>query len=188
MAMTTEPAGLPAQVRPRRCFGVARWTVRILISISAVLLALQPVSIGEYLSGRYNMLGMHGAVADYAVGVVFLLVIAAIPYAILGGRVWVPLVAVALLLAVGMQLAVGWGGNLAIHVQLGVAIVGGAIVLAVLSRTPSFGRARARRSDRIGDPAAGSPETFGSPETGQGPETFNSPETFQTPETGRVER
>ena len=148
MATTTEPVEQPAQVRPRRGFGVARWILRVLILITAVLLALQPVSIGEYLSGRYNMLGMHSAVATGAMAAAFFLVLAAIGYTLLGGRVWVMVASIALLFAVVLQLGMGYSRTLAVHIPLGVAIVGGAIVLAVFCCTPAFSRFRTPRAER----------------------------------------
>src|SRR5690242_18313127 len=62
-------AGSPVArgARPSGAFVAARWLLRILITVTAVLIALQPVSIGQYLQGRYTMLAMHANVATGAI-------------------------------------------------------------------------------------------------------------------------
>jgi hypothetical protein len=130
-------------VRPRTGFRVARWTLRIMLTLEAVLVGLQPISIGQYLDGRYALLDMHAAVAAGAEQVALLLIGVVIWYVLAGGRLWV-LVGILLGIAVEAQAAMGYIRDLAVHIPLGVAVVGGTIGFAIWAWTPSSARFRPR--------------------------------------------
>lgn len=125
-----------------------RWTMRVLLVLSAALAVMQPTSIGQYLDGRYAMLGMHSTCGTALMGTTFLLGLAAIVYALVGGRVWVLAASVVLFFAVTVQLGLGYSKSLAVHIPLGVAIVAGTVALAIWSWTPAARRFRPRRADR----------------------------------------
>jgi hypothetical protein len=119
--------------------------LRILLSLIALVAALQPVSIGQYLDGRYALLEMHSGVATGAEMLALLLIPAVIWYLLVGGRSWV-LFTLLLSVAIEVQALMGYVRVLAVHIPLGVAVVGGAIGLAIWSWTPSSGRYRPRRA------------------------------------------
>lgn len=138
-------------------FVVARWMLRIVVTATAGLVMLQPVSIGQYLQGRYAMLAMHAGVADAAAAVGFFAIFVSAFYTVVGGRVWVMIVTLALGFAIDVQLAMGYAHQLGIHVPLGVAIVAGAIALAAWSWTPAS--ARSRHRPRVASRRSAQPET-----------------------------
>lgn len=130
---------------PRAGFAASRWFLRILLSLVAVVAGLQPISIGQYLDGRYALLEMHsvGAVVLEQLGLLLIPIV--IWYVLAGGRSWV-LLALLLAVAIEVQAVMGYTRVLAVHIPLGVAVVGGAIGLAIWSWTPSSGRYRPRRT------------------------------------------
>ena len=102
--------------------------------------------MGLYLSGRYPMVGLHGALGSTLAAIALLVAALSVLYALAGGRLWVVPVCVALFLACGFQIGMGYARNLALHVPLGVAIVAGSLLLTVWSWTRAA--ARVRRAER----------------------------------------
>lgn len=122
------------------------WILRLFLVLNAVIAVAQPIMAGSYLAGNFDIIGAHGLNGTMLLGMTFLAGLVALPYAVLRGPVW-PVPALALLwLAEGMQLGMGYSRNLAVHIPLGVAIVGIAVALAVWSLTPAARRRRARRT------------------------------------------
>lgn len=120
--------------------------LRIVLSLHAVAALAQPVLIGQYLDGDFDFLDWHAVNAN----VVVLLAMAQMAIAILywrpaGGRGWPALVSVAVFLAEGMQIGVGFSRDLGIHIPLGVAVVAGVVGMTVWAFLPVAGRARPRR-------------------------------------------
>jgi hypothetical protein len=135
----------PDDLRPRAGFTVSRWILRLLLSLTAVGAIAQPITIGQYLDGRYALLQMHSAGASGLEFCGLLLIPIAIWYVVAGGRVWV-LITILLAMAIEVQAVLGYVRDLGLHIPLGVAVVGGALAMAIWSWTPSAARHRPRRS------------------------------------------
>lgn len=153
MAITQQPD----VVRPRSGFTASRWFLRILLSLVALVAGLQPITIGQYLDGRYALLQAHSIGAAVVEQLGLLLIPIVIWYVLAGGRPWV-LLTILLAVAIEVQAVMGYSRVLAVHIPLGVAVVGGAIGLAIWSWTPSSGRYRTRRTGRRGRSTVGQSE------------------------------
>ena len=116
--------------RRRAGFGLLLILLRALATVHALLVLSQPISIGQYLSGLYDWLGVHAFGASMVIVSAMLLSVVTIGYAIAGGRPWLAAVGPALFLAEGLQTGMGYQRNLALHVPLGVAIVVATLVFA----------------------------------------------------------
>lgn len=125
-------------------FGVLLGGWRLVLLLLTAVLASQPITMGLYLSGRYPMIDLHRTLGSGVAAVALLSAALAVAYAVTGGRVWVVPVSVALFLAVGFQIGAGYERNLAVHLPLGVAVVGGAVALAGWSWTRAAARCRVR--------------------------------------------
>ena len=145
MTSTTLAPAPPVPRARRRLFAplLALWRVALLLLTVAV--ASQPVSMGLYLAGRYPMIGLHGTLGSGLAAIALLVAALSVLYALAGGRVWVVPVCVALFLACGFQIGMGYARNLALHVPLGVGIVAGTVLLTAWSWTRSASRIRAPR-------------------------------------------
>lgn len=119
-----------------RAVGGAQWAwpFRVSMTVAAVMLALQPVYVGEFLSGSYSALQSHNDNADYAAIAVG---VAAVCAVLLrwpgGGPRWPLLASVVLFGLTAVQIVTGHARVLAVHVPLGVAIVAVGVALAVWS-------------------------------------------------------
>lgn len=144
--MTSILAAAPPAVTGvrRRIFGLALGAWRIALLLLAATLASQPVTMGLYLSGRFPMIDLHRTLGSTVALVALLSAALAVTYAVAGGRVWVAPVSVALFLATGFQIGMGYGRNLAVHLPLGVGVVAVSLVLAGWSWTRSAARYRVR--------------------------------------------
>jgi hypothetical protein len=139
-ASATQSAPVP---KPR----VTLWLLRVVLTVQAVAAVAQPVIAGRYLSGDFDALAIHAAVAGLMMLATIAAFVAAVLYWVVGrGAGWPALTLVALFVAVIAQMALGAIRVLAIHIPLGVAIVAIAVALAVWSFRPA---AQRRRRPRI---------------------------------------
>lgn len=119
------------------------WPFRLLLTLTAVLVLLQPVSAGLFVTGDVNLLGMHSATAIF----VALLCIALV---VLGLLVWRPgrgpswplWLSVGMLLLVVAQTGFGFARQLELHFPLGVLLFGYTLLFTHkawrrIERTPS---------------------------------------------------
>ena len=130
--------------RPRALFAVFLVLFRLLATVHAVLCLLQPVSIGQYLDGRYGLLRVHQVAAGLLVLTALALGVVAVGYVLTGGRSGA-LACGLLFFLEGLQTGLGYSRSLGLHVPLGVAVVALALVIAVLVWTPAAARRRPRR-------------------------------------------
>lgn len=102
----------------------------IVLGLHAVSAAAQPMLAGAYLSGSVDAIDLH-SIAGSSLVLVSLVqgVLAVLFWRRGGGPGWPALATVALLLAESVQLAMGYVRILAVHVPLGVAIVGTAVAM-----------------------------------------------------------
>ena len=146
--MTTllRPSGEAIRPDRRRAgFGFTLVLLRVLATVHALLVLSQPVSIGQYLSGLYDWLGVHAFGASMVILSAMLLSVVTIGYALTGGRLWVAVVGPALFLSEGLQIGMGYQRNLALHVPLGVAIVVATLAFAGWSWSRAAARPRSGR-------------------------------------------
>lgn len=117
--------------------------LRIVLAVHALLVAVQPIAAGEMLEASEGARAVHQGVA----GVLLLVAAAQIGVAILarwpgGLPVWPIPASVTLLVAETTQLVIGYAGELALHLPLGVAIVASVLVMLgwSLRRRPAAAR------------------------------------------------
>jgi hypothetical protein len=119
--------------------------LKVVALTHAVAVCLQPALAGSYLNGSGAALRIHEPIG---LGVVFLclgqLLIATI-YWRAGGRGWPVLLTAAVLFAEGLQVSMGYTHNLALHIPLGITLVGTTVAFAVWTCRPA---ARVRRTTK----------------------------------------
>lgn len=119
------------------------WLLRLALTLTALSAVAQPLLIGGYLDGEFDLLAWHGGNAAALITLVLASGVAAIGYVWPGGgRPWPLLALVGLWWAAAIQIGMGYLRVLAVHVPLGVLIVGSAVALAVWAWTPSVHRPR----------------------------------------------
>src|SRR4051794_7302935 len=101
-----------------------RWVFRVVVSVEAALAVGQPVLAGGFLSGHYPMLAWHAANAT-ATGLTAIAMIAAGVLLWRPGRgpLWPALASAALFGLEAVQIVLGYGRVLAVHLPLGVTII-----------------------------------------------------------------
>ena len=137
------PAPAPLLPRARRTPGASAWVLRAALTLLALACVGQPLSIGRYLDGDYDAIGLHSgnsillALLSTAAGV------AALVWWVRGGHPAPLVLLVVLWFALGFQMGMGYTRNLTIHIPLGVGIVAATLALAGWSWTGRvFRRAR----------------------------------------------
>ena len=119
--------------------------LRVVAVGHAVAVCLQPVLAGVYLNGSGGAMRLHEPIG---LGVALLclgqLLIATI-YWRSGGRGLAVIATLALLLAEGLQIGMGYSRQLALHIPLGIAIVAIACTFAVWTCRPG---ATVRRTEK----------------------------------------
>jgi hypothetical protein len=146
MVITSTDGSTPPERRIG--FAVACWTLRIAATIQLILLGSQPIIIGQYLDGRYAMIGVHADVGTALTLLGFLFIGLTSWYALAGGRWWVMPFGLIFVFAIEIQLGMGYAGQLGIHVPLGVAVIALGVAFGAWVWTPAARRARPRRRDR----------------------------------------
>ncbi|MDI1466058.1 hypothetical protein QEZ54_34290 [Catellatospora sp. KI3] len=100
------------------------WPFRLLITLAAILLLLQAVLAGQFLSGVYASLAAHAANAPLAGFTVLLAAVAAVLLRWPGRGPWWPMpAAFGLFLLTGFQIGMGYARLLAVHIPLGVSVI-----------------------------------------------------------------
>jgi hypothetical protein len=104
--------------------GWVRWPFRVVMSVAGVLLFDQAVFAGQFLSGTFGALHTHRENATFAGITVVLAAVAAVPMRWPGrGPLWPVFACLGLFGLIGLQIALGFGRMLAIHIPLGVSII-----------------------------------------------------------------
>lgn len=137
------PVHAPRPARPRRTPRAGAWALRVTLTLLALACVGQPLSIGRYLDGDYDAVGLHSGNAVLLVLLATAAGVAALVWWLGGGHP-VPLVLLVVLwFALGFQMGMGYTRNLTIHIPLGVGIVAATLALAGWSWTGRvFRRAR----------------------------------------------
>jgi len=107
-----------------------RWPFRVAISAATTLLALQAVLAGQFLAGTYDALRLHRENATVAGIVVVVAAAAAVPIWRPGhGPLWPAFACLGLFGLIAAQIALGFARLVAVHVPLGIAVIGLALRL-----------------------------------------------------------
>jgi hypothetical protein len=118
------------------------WVLRVTATLHLVMVLAQPVLAGLFLTGNVDAITVHGTVGSVLAAVTLVLVGAGTAYVLRRGRLWVLPAVVALFLAVGFQVGLGYARTLGAHVPLGVAIVTASVLLTIWVWTPAAARPR----------------------------------------------
>jgi len=122
------------------------WLLRAVLTVHLLAVLAQPILAGMFLTGDVDAIEWHVTVGFTLVADGLLVIAAALGYVLVGRGRWEVLpAAVLLFLADGLQIGMGFGRVLEIHLPLGVAVVVGSVLLAGWSWTPFAGRARGAR-------------------------------------------
>ncbi|GAA3452249.1 DUF4175 domain-containing protein [Dactylosporangium matsuzakiense] len=114
------------------------WPFRIVMSAAAVMLVDQAVFAGQFLAGTFGALHTHRVNATYSGIAVLVAAVAAVPIHRPGrGPLWPVLACLGLFGLIALQIALGFARLLALHVPLGVAVIGLAAAMAVWSWRPA---------------------------------------------------
>ncbi len=135
-AAQTEPAG--------RVPGWAVWLLRVLVLITAILVLLQPVTAGLFVTGDVGILGLHSAGHIFISLALMLQIVAAILVWRPGrGPSWPIWTTLGLFFMIEIQAGFGFARMLALHIPLGVLTFGLAVAMLIAAWSP---RLRVRRS------------------------------------------
>jgi hypothetical protein len=133
--MAVQSTARPTGTRP----GIAV-ALHLVLRLLALLVLAQAFFAGLFLDGNAAWRQWHAVNGMLLIPLLALL--AVVPTVVLwrsGGPGWITLASVGLLLAIFIQIAMGQSGQLAVHVPLGVAILG--LIGALLGRTRNLARA-----------------------------------------------
>lgn len=135
------------------------WPLRLLVFTVTVLLILQPVLAGLFVTGDVGMLRMHSTIAGFVTLGLFLQMIAAILLWRPGrGAAWPIWASLALVVLSEAQQAAGYARAVALHIPLGVLLFGFAVALLIGTWSPKAARRRSAPGPRkAGKPSRGRP-------------------------------
>ncbi|MFK4086768.1 hypothetical protein ACI2LF_21855 [Kribbella sp. NPDC020789] len=105
--------------------------LRLVAVLHAVAICLQPIAIGIYLNGSTTGLQIHEPVGTGLSLLGLGQLIVAIVYWRSGGHPVAPVIALLIMSAEVLQAVMGYSKQLAVHIPLGVALVGSTIGFAV---------------------------------------------------------
>ena len=108
--------------------------LRLVATAHAIAICLQPILAGVYLNGTGGALRIHeplGLVLTFT-GLLQLLV--ATIWWRAGGSFTAPAVSLLITIGEGLQVGMGYSRDLALHLPLGIALVGTAVVFAFWTR------------------------------------------------------
>jgi hypothetical protein len=132
--MTTSAPIRPGTAPRRRVRGAR--VLRALNGLLTLMVLLQAVYAGQFLGGDAAMRTVHGASGEAIVLLAMAQLVAALVVWRPGrGPGWPAVASALLLVALVVQLGLGWSGLVAVHVPLGVAIFGLAVALSAGTRT-----------------------------------------------------
>ncbi|PXY21041.1 hypothetical protein [Prauserella muralis] len=136
---------------PRRTL----WLLRATVALTTVCVLAQPVLAGGYLTGRFDFLDYHSATATLIEVLALLQVVASLLYWRPGGGALAPLpLSGVLLLAVTLQIGMGYSRQLAVHIPLGVLVALLQSLLCVWVYRRAARQSTRRRRRRTHEPVA----------------------------------
>ncbi|GAB7192832.1 hypothetical protein NUM3379_35410 [Kineococcus sp. NUM-3379] len=135
MGTTSTPARTPAAARPARTGPrTTRYLFTAVVALQAALACTQALLAGSYFAGDVDSIAAHSVIGSLLPLGAMLQFAAAVLLVRPGRGPWWPApVSLLLFFAVGLQTGMGHGRVLAVHVPLGVGVVGALVALAVWS-------------------------------------------------------
>ena len=125
------PAPPPPPPPARRRLRATRWAFFAVVLVHTAVVGAQPVLAGSYFAGDVDAIAAHGRTGSVLPLLSVLQLVAAVLLVRPGRGPWWPVpVTVALFLAEGFQVGVGYSRTLAVHVPLGAGIL--AVLVALL--------------------------------------------------------
>lgn len=126
----------------------ARWLFRVAVTVETAAALAQAVFAGGFLSGHYDLLELHKTNATVTgVAAVVMILVAVLVWRPAGGPWWPALVSAGLFGVEALQIVLGYGRTLAVHIPLGVAIITALVLLSVWAWHPAYGTGAATRSE-----------------------------------------
>ncbi|RMI46773.1 hypothetical protein EBO15_05350 [Actinomadura harenae] len=123
---------------------------RVAAVLQALLIFLQAILAGRFLSGGYGALSMHSANAMLTTFVGMLAIAAAVLVWRPGGGPARPIIpAVVMVVLETVQMGLGMGRVLTLHVPLGTALLVGALTLVRLAFRLGSGKDAPSRAERV---------------------------------------
>lgn len=144
LAPPATPPAAPEMPPGARVPGWAAWLLRVLTLLTAVLVLLQPVWAGLFVTGNVGMLGLHSAGHIFiSLALLVQMVAAVLVWRPGRGPAWPIWTTVGMFLLVGMQAGFGYARMLSLHIPLGVFTFGLAVAMLIAAWSR---RLRVRRS------------------------------------------
>lgn len=114
--------------------GVALVITRVLSGVLAAMILLQGALAGSYLSGNARALGIHEMLGTEVLTIISLITVVT---ALIGvRRRWWPLpVAIVGFVGIGLQIGMGFAGEIGIHLPLGIGLFGLYLTMALTLKT-----------------------------------------------------
>lgn len=126
--------------------GWAVWSLRGLVTVVMLLVLVQPVLAGLFVTGDVGMLDLHSITASFLVVVVFLQIVAAILVWRPGrGPAWPIAASIAAFVLVELQSGLGYARVVAMHIPLGVLLFGLSVAFLIAVWSPRLRRRRPSR-------------------------------------------
>jgi len=107
--------------------------LRLIAVLHAIAICVQPIAIGSYLNGSLTGLRIHEPVGIALTFVGLGQLVVAIVYWRSGGHPAAPVAAALIMSAEAVQAAMGFNKQLAIHIPLGIALIGSTVGFAIWS-------------------------------------------------------
>jgi hypothetical protein len=108
--------------------------LRLVAATHAVAICLQPILAGVYLNGSGGALRIHEPLGLTVATIAIVQLLAATVWWRSGGRLAAPLVSLLVLIGESVQLGMGYSRDLALHIPLGITLVGAVVAFAFWTR------------------------------------------------------
>jgi hypothetical protein len=108
--------------------------LRLVAATHAIAICLQPVLAGVYLNGSGGALRIHEPIGLAVATIALIQLLAATIWWRSGGRFAAPLVSLLVLIGESVQIGMGYSRALALHLPLGIALVGAVVAFAFWTR------------------------------------------------------
>jgi len=124
-------ADVIAPPRTGQVRGWAAWLLRVVVLLTTILVLLQPVLAGMFVTGNVTFLNLHSAGAVFVVLLTLIQIVAAILAWRPGrARAWPIWASVGFLVLVIAQMALGYTRERALHIPIGAILF--AVILVIL--------------------------------------------------------